>query len=123
MARTSSDDVLEIITTTLTDIDTFVNTANLFVTNHLGSSSLDDTTLKEIERYVAAHFVAMTDTRVKSEKVDVLGTTFVTTVGMGLEASVYGQQAIILDSTGTLASIAKNGPKQGASIGIIEYLE
>ena len=47
MARTTDSAVFEVIETTLTDIDTFITTANLFVTNTLGSTSLDDTTLED----------------------------------------------------------------------------
>ena len=122
MARTTDSDVLEIIETTLTDIDPFINTANMFVTNALGSTDLTYNTLQEIEKYLAAHFLSVRDQRVKSEKVDVLSTTYTGEFGKGLEMTQYGQTAILLDWTGTLAKIAKDGVAQTASMKSLNLL-
>jgi hypothetical protein len=123
MARTTDDAVFAIIDTTLTDIDTFITTANLFVTNTLGSTDLDDNILEEIERYMTAHFLSVKDQRVQAEKIDVLSFTYQGKTGMGLDATLYGQMAQALDTTGTLAGIAKNGAMKSASISAINLIE
>jgi hypothetical protein len=122
MARTTDTAVFEIIDTTLTDIDTFIVTANLFVTNTLGSTDLADNTLEEIERYLTAHFLSLKDQRVQAEKVDVLSVTYQGKTGMYLEATQYGQMAIMLDTSGTLSKIAKDGVAVAASMKSLNLL-
>lgn len=122
MARTTDTAVFEIIETTLTDIDTFITTANLFVTNVLGDAGLSDALLEEIERYLTAHFLSVKDQRVKSEKIDVLSFTYQGDTGMGLKATHYGQTAILLDSSGTLEDIAENGVSKSVSMRSLNLL-
>lgn len=122
MARVIDTEVFEIIETSLTDIDVFIETANLFVTNWLGSSSLSDATLKEIEKYISAHILSLRDPRTKSVGVDVLSESYQGQWGMGLNGTSYGQMAILLDTTGALGQLAKKG-KRATSFGIIGYHE
>lgn len=110
MARTSPTAVQEIIDTDLTDtqINAFITAANLLVTNQLASKGLGNAMLAEIERWLAAHLLATRDQRVQSESVDGAGGYSVTFQGrtdMGLDATIYGQQVKILDTSGTLASM------------------
>lgn len=112
MARVTDTEVFEIITTTLTDIDVFIDQANLIVTAYLGDSNLSDTVLKEIERNVAAHMLSAQDPRVKSTKVDVLSETYTGTFGAGLASTPYGQNAMLLDSTGLLKRMSEKGGKR-----------
>ena len=121
--RVTDLEVFEIITTTLTDIDVFINTANMLVNGYLSDASLTDEVLKEIERYLSAHVLSVNDQRVKSEKVDVLSTTYTGTFGMGLNMTQYGQMTILLDTSGTLGRIAKNGYKAVASLSVIGYID
>ena len=123
MARTTDTAVFEIIETTLTDIDTFITTANIFVTAYLGDAGLSDTLLEEIERYITAHFLSVKDQRVQAEKIDVLSFTYQGKTGMGLDSTFYGQTAQMLDTSGTLADMAKNGVPRSASMTAINLLE
>ena len=106
--RVSADAVREII-----DVDSslsltpFIEAATLTVDEHLSDESLSDDLLKEIERWLAAHFVAIREQRVKSEKVGDAAATYHGQSGKGLEFTPYGQQAVLLDPTGKLASIGK----------------
>jgi hypothetical protein len=122
MARTTDSAVFEIIDTTLSDIDTFITTANLFVTATLSDKGLSDTILEEIERYITAHFLSVKDQRVQAEKIDVLSFTYQGKTGTGLEATLYGQTAILLDTSGTLADIAKNGMAKSVSVRSLNLL-
>jgi len=109
MARVTASEVREIIDViAATDITSFITTANVHVTAVLGSeTSLSADQLKQIELYLAAHFVAI-DPRnrvTKQESTDGSQATFETGVpGQGLKATTFGQQAIALDTTGKLSA-------------------
>lgn len=111
MARVTEAEVKELIATSET-ITAQINAANVLVTEVLGSeSSITTDHLKEIERYVAAHFVACTIERQASE--EKIGATMVKYVGFAdrdaklLSLTSHGQCAIILDTTGRLAQLGK----------------
>ncbi len=125
MARVTEADVLEIIDTTLGtgEIDPFITTANLIVEGYLASTTLTETSLTEIEKYLSAHCLSVKDQRVKSEKVDVLGTTYTGTFGDGLKLTQYGQMAILLDTSGTLGKMTEKGYVGRASMSMMSYHE
>lgn len=110
MARVTAQDVKEILETNLADqiIDTFITGANLTVTKILG----DDTTLSssqktEIERWFSAHLIACTrQQQAQNEKVDDAAITYQGKTDKGLDATFYGQQVKILDTTGKMANRA-----------------
>jgi hypothetical protein len=65
-------------------------------------SELSDARLSEIELYLAAHFCSLREPRLASEGIDVLSARYQGKTGMYLEATHYGQMAMMFDSTGTL---------------------
>lgn len=103
-ARVTEEEVREILTTSLTSLTAFISTANVMVTEELVGEGLSDDRLKEIERYLAAHFACIASPRKRDEKVDVASATYRGKTDMGLDATLYGQQAKILDTTGILAA-------------------
>lgn len=105
-ARVDADQVSDIISTGLTEsqINAMINTAHLVVEQNLATSGLSEDLLTQIELWMAAHFVCMRDPRKKQVKVDEVSVTYQGEVGIGLQGTPYGQQAIALDSTGTLAT-------------------
>ena len=113
--RTTAAEVKEIMDdVTLTDIivDAYIKTANLFVTNHLGDSDLDAGTLEDIERWVAAHAIAMARERqAKKEEAGSAKVEYGIVFGSGLMATSYGQMAVALDSTGVLQALAQQKMK------------
>jgi len=122
MPRVTDAEVFAIIDTTLTDIDVFINTANMMVTSWLETAGLTDETLKEIERYLVAHVLSVNDPRAKS--MGISGAPYESYQGQwgkGLEGTSYGQMAILLDTSGTLNQIAKDGYKKSASLNMIGY--
>jgi len=106
MARVTGDDVQQIINTTLDPLP-FIEVASALVSDRLSSSGLSETILKEIERWLAAHFLSVRVPMKKSQSIDGTSETYhVPGVSMkGLESSLYGQQALLLDSSGTLANL------------------
>ena len=120
MSRVTPSEVKEIISTTLggTQLNPFITAANLTVTNKLVSLGLSASLLKEIERWLTAHYVSVYLNSVNSQgglisRERVAGDTeieYVTRKISGvanLTATSYGQQAIMLDYTGTLANLGK----------------
>lgn len=117
MARVTAAEVKEIFDTNMREdwILAFINSANLLVTRVLGSSGLGADDLKDIERWIAAHFCNLRDPISLREKIgDAESWNFpasVTTAWtQGLGLTVYGQQAVAMDTTGTLAAL---GLKRG----------
>lgn len=106
-ARVTVAQVQEIISTKLLPetINAAINTAHHLVDAKLASSGLGTDLLTDIELWLSAHFVAIRDPRSKSESIGDYSTTYQGNTDMGLNATTYGQQAIALDYTGTLASM------------------
>lgn len=107
-ARVTDADVLAIIDTELADLSPFITAAHLLVEQYLGTCGLDPALLKEIERWVSAHYVCSRDPRKRSETMGDASVTYETAMqgeNKGLYATSYGKQAITLDPTGSLAGM------------------
>jgi hypothetical protein len=93
--------------TTLTEdeVAPFVETANLMVTAYLARTDQTADALREVETYLAAHFVSLRDRLVKSEAAGGVRFDYQGETGMGLDSSHYGQTAKLLDSSGVLKEI------------------
>lgn len=100
----TATEVKEIIDTDV-KVEPHISVANVLVNTHLQGKGLPQLLLKEIERWLSAHFVAIQDPRAVSEGASELRQDFGLYKGKGLNNSEYGQQAIVLDHTGTLASL------------------
>lgn len=116
--RTSAAEVKQIIETSQEDVivEAYIASASLFVDDTLGSSTLSEATLENIEMWLSAHLLAVTRERVAKE--EGAGGAFIKYAGnydtAGLKSTQYGQMAIMLDTTGTLTNIANS--KMTASI-------
>ena len=104
--RTSSAAVGGIIEVDATiDLTPFIETASALVDDIAAgdtNSVLTDTRLELIERWLSAHFYAIRDPRTSRERADRIELTYQTKVDLNLSVTHYGQQAMILDSTGQL---------------------
>lgn len=110
MARVTGAEVKEIIDTTLTAAEcaSFITAANLVVTDRLANSGLSAAHKKEVERWLTAHLIYMRDPKLRSEKIgDAQDTYDKPVVGQNLQASPYGQQVLILDTSGNMANLGK----------------
>ncbi len=122
--RVAATEVKEIISTDLPDavIDTFVTAANLVITDALSGYSLNAAMLKEIERWLSAHFLACTRAQqAQAEGADGANITYQGQTGMGLDATFYGQQVKILDPTGLVE--AASSSRRGITITPITSFE
>jgi hypothetical protein len=105
--RTTATAVKQIIDTDLSDaiVEAYIQAANITITEVLGS----DTTItsdhkEELERWLSAHLISATRERQASkEGAGGASITYEGITGKGLEATMYGQQVLAMDSTGKLA--------------------
>ncbi len=91
-------------------LDPFIETASALV-DEIPAGSLNDTRLELVERWLSAHFYAIRDPRTTRERADRIEQTFQSRVGLGLANTHYGQQAAILDTTGTLKALDAEGKR------------
>ena len=91
--------------TVITEFAPYIAAAHSVVEANLLNLGIADATLKEIERWLAAHFASINDPLVKSDRTGDASSTFHGNSGLGLDFTPYGQQAKLLDPTGTLARI------------------
>lgn len=113
MGRVTANEVREIFDTDLEDanLGAFINAANLMVTALL-ASSYSTAILKEIERWLAAHFAAHMDPVAETEKMGDGQTRYALAIsrsvgGLGLNNTPYGQQVKLLDYQGILSEAGK----------------
>jgi len=108
MARVKPSEVKQIIDTDLSNpnIDAFILSANITVTAILGTDTvITAAQLKEIERWLTAHLIASSKERqAHTEKADDASITYGGKTGKGLNSTTYGQQVMLLDTTGKMAA-------------------
>ncbi|MCP5414936.1 MAG: DUF4054 domain-containing protein [Chromatiaceae bacterium] len=107
-SRITVDDLVEIFETELTEaqLSAFVNSAHYLIQANLLSSGLSSDVLTEIHKYLAAHFASLRDQRIESERVADVSMKYQGKTDMGLNATLYGQTALMLDTSGSLANLA-----------------
>ena len=128
MPRTSSQAVKGILMRDYDKVNNpsltpFIETANSVTSrvNNLASSngySLTDTELELIERCLSAHLYVMSDQTYAEKRTGDAEAVYKGMSGMGLEASNYGQQALIIDTTGSLAALSKGYKAKGFWLGL-----
>jgi hypothetical protein len=103
-------DVDSSITTTQQDV--FITQANLIVNDLLLTCGYSAAHLKEIERLLAAHLISALQRQASSEKVGDASITYQgNATGLNLDATLYGQNAKMLDTCGQLQNLGKTKAK------------
>ena len=82
----------------------FILTAHVLLYSKLDGYGLSAELLKQIEKYLAAHFAACTYPATSRETLGPLSKGYVTKVDLDLRNTRYGQMAIALDPTLELAT-------------------
>ncbi len=112
MARTNVTDVKAILDdTTLTDaqVEAYIESANVFVTDVLSGAGLSTDALKDIERWITAHMIASTRERqIKKAGAGGAEVEYTGYWSVGLLGTTYGQTAVLFDTSGTLQALAQN---------------
>lgn len=116
--RTTPADVLLIMdNVTLSDsiVNAYITSANVMVNEVLGTGTSD--LLTEIEKWLAAHFIAITRERqLKKAEAGSAKVEYGGDFGMFLRATMYGQTVLQLDTSGAFEALVQ----ETASIYAIE---
>ena len=96
------------------DITSPITMANELVTEVCSGKGYTDARMELIERWLAAHFYVIRDPRASSESAGVSQSYANPSVGMMIHGTKEGQQALLLDTAGGLASLSK-GMEAGAA--------
>lgn len=112
MSRVTTEEVKRIITTAVDDSDilTCIDVGSNLVDDLLVGKGLSTARLKDIELFLAAHYVAIKDPdagMLVEQEIDGTRSKYGGDLGMALAATRYGQQAMALDITGELTSVGK----------------
>lgn len=123
--RCTAPEVKAIISTVVSelDIEVFIGIANLTITKYLGEeTTLSAAQKKNIEMFFTAHLIACTrDQKPQAEGIkNDYSVTYQGKTDMGgLNSTFYGQQCLVLDTTGILA--AKMGKKKASLTAITSF--
>ena len=107
--RTTHDDVRNIMDTlsdTTTDaiIDAYIGSANVMVTEVMGTTETSDI-LEELEKWLACHMIAVTRERqALKEEAGTAKITYTGKYGQNLSMTSYGQMVLALDQSGSFAA-------------------
>lgn len=126
--RVTAEQVKEIIDTSITDTvieNNHLVTAHIIVDTHLptATSGHSESVLEQIELYLAAHFVALTEERgsLKGQKYgDASEFLESSHLGSGFRSTRYGEMALTLDTTGILANMSAASSRLKAEFRVIE---
>ena len=116
-ARVEDSDVKAILDTEVQDLAPYIQWAHLIVERNLLGCGYTEDELKELERWLAAHAVALAPPSgwsvqgASQMKEAQLSLTLGGQYGMRLESTRYGQQALMLDQCGVLATLGKRRAK------------
>lgn len=97
--------ILDNTTLTNTQVLAYIGSANTLINTVFGTGTT--AILGELEKWVAAHMIAIT--RERQAKKEEAGGAKIEYTGVyeeGLKSTSYGQMAIFLDSTGLLAALS-----------------
>lgn len=114
-ARATNADVNELLDTTGKTYTLAIESANVLVNETLGDAGLSDDRLTMIERFLAAHFAILSTQGggIARRSVGESSETYRTPKEsmQGLNSTVWGQQALAADTTGTLSALGSGGLK------------
>lgn len=123
MARVTSDEVRDIMlgVPAAKDLTPFITVATTLLDKVIVEPYPDEYTdeyLKELERWLAAHFTAIDYTKLASETIGPVSEWYQFKVGLNLNVTMYGQQLLIMDTTGAFAALQKQADKGKRRAGI-----
>jgi len=113
MARVTEDQVRSLAQKSDADASIAITTANIMVDSNLASTSLSEDVLKMIELYLAAHFlcVSVDNGPLASKALGEAKESYHNVYEAGLKSTRFGQQALLFDTTGTLAALTAKAEK------------
>lgn len=109
MPRTTEFDVRQILEFSDEELNTnaFIDAANSIVNDVCLDSGYDDDKLTLIETWLSAHLVAIKHQIPASQSVGEVSERYQFSVSLNLNVTIYGQQAMLIDTAGNLAALNK----------------
>lgn len=110
MLTITPKEVLAVVKTSKTEDDVylFINNADLIVNELTKGLTISDAYLNKYKLYMAAHLLAVSDQDLKKKiKTDEIEEERAIKVGLGLDATPYGQQLKMMDVHGVFAKTGK----------------
>ena len=121
--RVIDEEVRKVLGDVNYDTQMGIETAHILVDEQLLGKGLSAPMLRQIELYLAAHFASImyTDGTLATQEVGEARERYHNIYKQGLQSTRYGQQAILLDTTGTLAdlSAATESPRLRAEFQVV----
>ena len=87
------------------DLMPFIQTAAVLCDELLADTEYSNSRLELIERWLAAHFYAIRDNRIDTERAGSVSASYQYKLGTGLQVTMYGQQVLRLDTSGAFAKL------------------
>jgi hypothetical protein len=119
VGRVTSEEVLEVIKETIpntvTDVSAFILVATNMIDKIIVEEYPDEFTdayLKEMERWLAAHFVAIRYQTRAEETLDKGKDVYQYKIALGLQNTMWGQQVLVMDTTGSFAKLNEQKGKR-----------
>lgn len=108
MSRIINQQVQVLVGDSSLDASSFIETATIFVDANLLDQGLTTDQLAQIELYLAGHFAMVTATEgpLAAQTLGEGSERYHNIYAAGLKATRFGQQAILLDTSGVLANLA-----------------
>ena len=105
--RTTIDAIEEIMNTasTASQRTAGLAAANALVDDVFSGSGLSDSLLEQIELWLAAHFTAIMTRQKSAQSAGKASVTYQSKVDFKLKLTHYGQQALLLDTSGLLETL------------------
>lgn len=123
MARTTPEQVEGIIDVGAgSDLTPFIESANVLVEEVCVPLGYSDVQLEVIERWLAAHFYAIFDGQVTTVRAGSAGASFQYAIDLGLNCTMWGQQALRFDTLGGLAALNNSAQVKRKIKARIDYL-
>ena len=85
------------------DLTPFLDTA-VALTDTVIGTALSNAMLEQVQKYLAAHLIGITDPRLQTAQVKSLLETYQVKLSLGLGVTHFGQVAMTLDTSGKLAA-------------------
>lgn len=116
--RTSKSQVLAFIQTSVTDISPYAAMANSLIDELIEPlNELDNTRLTQIETLLTCHFIFVYERTARLETAGPVTAQYDGATSMVFMASIHGQMALALDTTGTLAALQAETMDKDKKIG------
>lgn len=88
-----------------TDVQPFIDTAEQVVTDNCTASRYSVAKLELIERWLSAHFYGIYDAQLRAAKAGTVNVEYQYKIAFGFANTMWGQQALRIDSAGNLAKL------------------